>query len=97
VKGCIAERQELKEKLERYGVEFEKYISDLNEKTEESAQDIAEFKKAELKYRITVENYCKVSIYTYNLICDLLEFKANFVNPSVTNVKFLLNIYMFSL
>ena len=89
VKGCIAEREELKEKLTKYDTEFAKFIEELQEKKEESDQDVAEFKKAELKYRTTVENFCKVSSYTYNLICDLLEYKSNFVNPSITNVNFI--------
>lgn len=90
IKGCLSERDDIKEKLDRYDVEFEKFIDELNVKEEVSETDVAEFKKAELKYRTTAENFCKISKYTFHLMSDLVDFKANFVNPILTNVIFIL-------
>lgn len=41
--------------------------------------------KAELRYRTVIDNYAKISKYTYQLMIDVKNYKVNFVNPSITN------------
>jgi hypothetical protein len=40
-----------------------------------------------LKYRGAAENYAKISKYTYDLMCDVLEYKTRFLNPSLLQLS----------
>jgi len=66
-------------KMERLVQRRNKMIS--KGKEAESPRFVKLFERNDLKYRSAAENFGKVSMYIYQRMCDLLDYKTKFVNP----------------
>ena len=45
------------------------------------------------KYKKASEDYVKISGFTYNLICELIEFRNNIINPILFEVFYVYLVY----
>jgi len=49
----------------------------------EGPKFLQRFERNDVKYRNAAENYARMSKYSYDMMCDVLEYKTKFLNPSL--------------
>lgn len=99
MKALLRQREDQKRMYDHYDEKLEKMIK---QRVEKSSKNLSETEKEALwhervknfvknqndvKYKASIENLAKTTLLANDLLCDLIDYRINYINPSIANVR----------